>query len=95
MDKNTSPAGTNDLKTATGYIPLNSRKEPLTPQKLRELTGDDSINDEEAAAIIGTIRKLNTLFLELSRLDEQQLAENARTTLSIPTINPFTQNKAA
>ncbi len=95
MENDFQSAGTNDPKFTTRYVPLNPRKEALTPQKLRELTGDASIDEEEAIAIIATIRKLNTLFLELSQMENKQLEENTIITLSPPTINPHPQNKAA
>ena len=84
---------------------LNPRKEPLTPDKLRELTGNSSITDEEAAGIIQTINKLTAIFLELARQNSSYCIDN-QLNVSLtqdsspqgaagPTINPITQNTAA
>ena len=87
------------------FHPLNPRKEPLTLDKFRELTGNSSITDEEAASIIQTINKLTAIFLELARQNSTYCIDNQlNVSLSQdgspqgaagPIINPITQNTAA
>jgi hypothetical protein len=87
------------------FHPLNPRKEPLTPDKLRELTGNSSITDEAAAGIIQTINKLTAIFLELvghnsiycidNQLNVSLSQDGSPQGAAGPTINPITQNTAA
>jgi len=82
---------------------INPRKETLTPDKFRELTGNPTLSDEEANQRIETTRKLVHIILEISRITnyfiDNQYIVNLDTTGSgnptIPQIPPFTKTKAA
>ena len=93
-----------DKQPSPLFTSLNPRKEPLTPDKFRELSGNPDLNDEEAAIIIQSINKLAAIFLGLSHKESTYCIDNQLyvslnsdtppNVLEIP-INPFTQPKAA
>jgi len=82
---------------------INPRKETLTPDKCRELTGNPTLSDEEANQRIETTRKLVHIILEVSRIAkyciDNQYIVNLDATGSdnptIPQLPPFTKTKAA
>jgi len=82
---------------------ISPRKEPLTPEKFRELTDNPTLSDEEANQRIETTQKLVRIILEVSRstnycIDSQYIV-NLNTAGSddptIPQIPPITKTKAA
>ncbi|HEX9509226.1 MAG TPA: hypothetical protein VF939_01995 [Puia sp.] len=107
MPSSPDPTSIHELQTLSNpvctFMPINPRKEPLTPDKLRELSGNHSLSDQEAAGIIQTINKLTSIFLELTRLKNIYCIDNQQDVSLIPEppddpaieLNPTTKNKAA
>ncbi|MBN9379864.1 MAG: hypothetical protein J0H74_03810 [Chitinophagaceae bacterium] len=82
---------------------INPRKDPLTPDKFRELTGNPDLSDEEASERIETTRKLVHIILEVSRIanyciDNQYVVNLSVAESDAPAIHqipPITNTKAA
>ena len=64
------------VKTEFTYeelLKLNPERKPLTPEKLRELSGLKDLSDEEANEIIFSIRTFCAILLELTKEKESAI----------------------
>ena len=52
------------------FIRINPKKEPLTIEKLKELTGWDHLTDEQATEVIFSVKALVRLIMELQKDQE-------------------------
>lgn len=78
----------------------NSRKEPLTAEKLRTFPGCEQYSLEEAEQLVGAIDQLARLFLECHRdksicIDNQQIVNLEREQNEPQVVSLTAKNKAA
>jgi len=71
--------GESDLSTRFKSLLEKKRKgkiDPLTPERLRRRPGLENLSDEEALAVIDTIKKLAAVFFEIACHKERTCIDN-------------------